>query len=221
MKRLRNWLIAAAVGVMLTCICLVLVVVFYKPDPETAARWTAEAVAGKTEAARPSDTPGPTSTAGQTNTPAPTDTPAPTNTPEPTPTPNWAGVTEWIFSDGLRVGVTQMEWGNDIGGLWRPDAEKIFLSIYIVAVNESTGERSFSASDFEIVDGSGQIGGLLIASKEPEFKAVCTVVPGGVCEGWWTTQLFDREGTRAGLIFRWNPGFFSVTQETAIVQPGQ
>jgi len=100
MKRLRNWLIAAAVGVMLTCICLVLVVVFYKPDPETAARWTAEAVAGKTEAARPSDTPGPTSTAGQTNTPAPTDTPAPTNTPVPMPTDDqtWMPLLAHVYS---------------------------------------------------------------------------------------------------------------------------
>jgi len=219
MKRLRNWIIAAAVGLMLTCICLVVVVIFYKPDPETSARWTAEAAATAVEAARSSDTPGPTATTGPTSTPAPTDTPGPTDTPEPTPTPNWAGVTEWLFSDGLRVGVTQMEWGNSIGGIWRPDEEKLFLSLYIVAVNESTIERSFSASDFGIVDGSGQVGGLLIASKEPEFKSVCTVIPGGVCEGWWTTQMFDREETRANLVFRWNPGLFSTTQETAIVQP--
>lgn len=144
-------------------------------------------------------------------------TPTPTKTLilTPTPTPNTAGVTEWLVYKNQQVGVKEVAWDYRLG-YYRPASGKIYVSLYIMAVNIGQYEERFSASNFALVDGGGEISGKLIwDAKEPGF-GTCTVKPGGVCEGWWTTSIWDREEVKQNLLFRWSPGLFGPTQETEI-----
>ena len=101
---------------------------------------------------------------------------------------------------------------------WRPEKGKIFLSIYIVAIKNSEEEVTFFPWDIGIVDGGGEVHGRVIfGDKEPEFNS-CTIRPGGTCEGWWTTQIWDRPDVKENLIFQWEPGWFSDILEAPIIQ---
>jgi hypothetical protein len=164
-----------------------------------------------------------TKTATATRTPPPTKTPLPSKTPIPTktftPVPPAAGLTDWIVYQGKKVGVRDLSW-NKYLSYYRPDQGKIYVSLYIVAINESDSETTFFENDFELVDGGGEItGGVIFGRKEPEFNT-CTVKPGGTCEGWWTTMIWDRPEVKADLTFRWDPCLiFCDAMEIPIQQP--
>lgn len=168
----------------------------------------------------PTDTPPQTSTPSPTSTP--TNTPTPTATPTPTiaPTaiPDTAGLTNWMLYDGMQVGVREMRWNNSLG-YFRPEDGKIYVSVYIVAINLSEQTQTFSPSDFSLVDGGGQItGGVIFGEIEPEFSS-CTVRTNGVCEGWWTTQIWNRPEVKENLSFRWSPCLVMCSSlETPILQ---
>jgi uncharacterized protein YraI len=150
----------------------------------------------------PSPTLTPTNTTTPTNTPSPTNTPTPTVT--PTPIPNNAGVSEWIHHEGMLVGVREIRWNTSLG-YFTPDTDKIYISLYIVAINQSDTTQSFYDLDFSLIDGGGEItGGVIFGSISPEFDS-CTVLPGGTCEGWWTTMIWDRPEVRQDLTFQWDP----------------
>jgi len=146
----------------------------------------------------------------------PSPTPRPTRPPTATPLPETAGVTKWLVYDDEIVGVREVAWSYRIG-YYRPEAGRIFVSMYILAVNTGSGETRFWSDDFGLVDGGGEIHGeLLLPEKEPGF-GVCAIKPGGVCEGWWTTSVWDRAEVRTGLNFRWDPGLFDPILETEIL----
>ncbi len=146
----------------------------------------------------------------------------PTATPEPateelTATPIPAGATEWLTYEGKQVGVREIAWSYRLEH-YRPESGKIFLSLYIIGINAGDSEETFSPHNFSLVDGGGEISGqLLIEPKEPEFSP-CTVKPGGMCEGWWTTAIWDRPDVKENLMFRWDPGFWSEPLEVPIQQ---
>jgi predicted RNA-binding Zn-ribbon protein involved in translation (DUF1610 family)/flagellar basal body-associated protein FliL len=129
-----------------------------------------------------------------------------------------AGVTKWLIYKGLQIGVQKIEWSYSLS-YYRPENGKIFLSLYIVGVNNSTSEDSFDSSDIELVDGGGEVNGhLIIEPREPGFGS-CTVKQGGKCEGWWTTQILDRPEVKQNLTLRWSPCLlFCNSMETPIIQ---
>ncbi|MCI0395301.1 MAG: SH3 domain-containing protein [Chloroflexi bacterium] len=156
--------------------------------------------------ALPTNTPTPTKTSSPTSTLTPTPTPTITRTPipSPTPIPETAGASNWLLYEGLWVGVREIRWNTSLG-YFRPDAGKIYLSLYVVAINLSNQTQTFYSGDFALIDGGGQVSGQVIfGSIDPEFSS-CTVRSGGACEGWWTTMIWDRPEVRANLTFQWNP----------------
>lgn len=157
-----------------------------------------------------------TKTSTSTQTPIPSKTPTVTST--PTTIPDNAGVTDWLVYEGKRIGVREIIFNNYLG-YYRPDSGKIFVSLYIIAINESTSETSFFGNDLHLVDGGGEIThGVLLADKSPDFST-CTLKPGGSCEGWWTTMIWNRPEVRDNLFFRWDPCLlFCSAMETPIYQ---
>lgn len=102
------------------------------------------------------------------------------------------------------IGVREIVFSKYLG-YFRPETGKIFVSLYVVAINQSGEEKSFLESDLALVDGGGEISGSVIfGDKEPEFSS-CTLKPGGNCEGWWTTVIWDKPEVKDKLSFRWNP----------------
>lgn len=170
----------------------------------------------------PSRTPTPTSTPTQTATPTETQTPGPSPTPTatrtrlPTSTPDYsAGMTKWLVYEGQQVGVNDIAWSYSLD-YYRPERGKIFVSIYVLAANIGTDVETVNPLDFGLVDGGKQIHGeLMFGDREPRFS-LCTVKPGGVCEGWWTTSIWDTPEVRSNLYFRWSPDFWSPSIETRI-----
>ena len=149
--------------------------------------------------------------------PPPSPTPRPTRMPTATPFPTTAGMTRWLTHHGQRVGVKDIAWSTSLG-YFRAEAGHIYLSLYIIAVNTGEDTETFRPLDFSVVDGGGEItSGVVFGEKEPTFNA-CTVRPGGVCEGWWTTMIWNRPEVRSNLTLRWSPGWFVPTQETRIEQ---
>lgn len=141
-----------------------------------------------------------------TFTPTITFTPTKTQTAtiSPTPIPSTAGASDWISYDDKLIGVRKIVFSNYLG-YFVPETGKIFVSIYVVAINNTDSEYTFSKSDLKLVDGGGQItSGVIFAEKEPSFSG-CTMKPGGTCEGWWTTMIWDRPDVKNSLIFRWDP----------------
>jgi hypothetical protein len=134
----------------------------------------------------------------------------------PTAIPETAGVTDWLRYENTIVGVRKIAWDSYLG-YFRPEKDKIFLSIYIVAINLSEGEETFNPFDFALIDGGGEVNGQLLVSKEPEFS-LCTVRTNGVCEGWWSTAIWNRPEVQQNLIFRWSPSFWDPSMETPISQ---
>lgn len=116
------------------------------------------------------------------------------------------------------VGVRDIAF-NKYLGYYRAEQGKIYVSLYIVAINGSDRETSFFDDDFALVDGGGEVtGGVIFGRKEPEFSS-CTIKPGGVCEGWWTTMIWDRPEVKDKLTFRWDPCLlFCSAMETPINQ---
>ena len=129
-----------------------------------------------------------------------------------------AGVTQWLTHEGGAIGVRQIAWSYE-SGYYRVESGKIFLSLYVIAVNKGQEEVSFNPSDLAVVDGGGQINGqVVIEPREPEF-AYCSIKPGGRCEGWWTTFIWDRPDVKKNLVFRWSPCWVLCGPiETPIVQ---
>jgi len=149
--------------------------------------------------------------------PPATSTPTPTSAPTPTPLPDNAGITEWLVYGGTMVGVREMVWSYRID-YYRPESGKVFVSLYILAMNIGDSEESFYSGDFALVDGGGEIHGeLFLPEREPSFGS-CAIKPGGVCEGWWTTSIWDRDEVKEKLLFRWDPALFASIQETPIDQ---
>ncbi len=171
---------------------------FTPPTPTMTATSTVTATVTFT----PTKTPLPTNTLTPTKTPIPSRTP--TATLSPTPIPPIAGVSDWITYDDKLIGVREIVFSNYLG-YYRPETGKIFVSLYVVAINNSTQEYSFLESDLGLVDGGGEItSGVYFAEKEPSFSS-CTIKPGGACEGWWTTMIWDRPEVKNNLNFRWDP----------------
>lgn len=159
-----------------------------------------------TETPLPTSTPTPTLTFTPTATHTSTSTPTvtPTFTPTATPIPETAGLSDWAIHDGQHLGIMDISWDNYLS-YFRPDEGKIYVSLYIVAINLSDSEGTFFESNLSLVDGGGQVtGGVIFGEKEPAFST-CTVLPGGKCEGWWTTMIWDRPEVRQTLILRWDP----------------
>lgn len=149
-------------------------------------------------------------------TPTQTITPSPTFT--LTPIPDTPGITDWMIYDGMQVGIREMRWDRSLG-YFRPEEEKIYLSVYVIAINLSEKTQTFYPSDFDMVDGGGQISGHVIFGElDPTFTS-CTVRTNGVCEGWWTTMIWDREEVKRDLSFRWGPCLITCSPlETPIFQ---
>jgi hypothetical protein len=144
--------------------------------------------------------------------------PSPSPTSAPSGTPVSAGASSWLEDDGRVIGVREIAWNQSLG-FTRAESGKTLISIYIIGINRSDHERSFNPFEFSIIDGGGEVSGKgIFADKEPVFNS-CTVQPNGVCEGWWTTEIWDRPAVRAKLTLRWNPGLFSSTHETEITVP--
>jgi len=169
-----------------------------------------------TETLTPTITLTPTLTFTSTKTFTPTLTKTPTKSPTPTPLP--AGLSDWLIYDGIKVGVKDIAF-NKYLGYYSAEQGKIYVSIYLVAYNISASEESIFDSDIALVDGRGEItSGVLFGRKSPEFTS-CTLKPGGSCEGWWTTMIWDSPETKENLIFRWSPCWFSCGPfETQIFQ---
>jgi hypothetical protein len=164
-----------------------------------------------------------TYTSTKTYTPTRTSTKTLTRTKSPSPTatrtniPSGAGLTSWLIYKNTMLGVRELVWDKYLG-YYRPETGKIFVSIYIIALNRSDKTVTFSPMDISIQDGGGELSGrLLFSIKEPSFSS-CTVVPNGTCEGWWTTEIWDRPEVRQKLILRWTPSFWDPTLETSINQ---
>ena len=141
-----------------------------------------------------------------------------TPTPKFTATPNSAGLSEWMNDDGRILGVSDIYWSNYIG-YYRPETGNIFVSLYIIAKNNTDSDESFFASDINLVDGNGEVHGrMIIPEKEPSFSS-CTLIPGGTCEGWWTAEILDKPEVKENLSIRWDPcWFFCDTIELPINQ---
>lgn len=186
-------------------------------DPAVQATGTARSVAQATAAVL-AKTPRATSTPTapkDTATAGPSPTPTESPLPSPTGTPNWAGASEWLEKDGRVVGVKEVWWGRSLA-LSEADTGKTFVSLYILAVNNTNVEWLFDDGDFKIIDGGGEIHNALIyPSKEPEFGS-CKIQTGGTCEGWWTTQIWNRDEVKAALTLRWDPGLFDFEIETDV-----
>jgi len=129
-----------------------------------------------------------------------------------------AGVTKWLTYKGQQIGIQKIAWSYSLS-YYRPEDGKIFLSLYIIGVNKGTSEESFNPLDIGLVDGGGEVSGrVFIEPREPEYQ-LCTIKPGGRCEGWWTTMIWDRPAVKQSLTFRWSPCLlFCDSQETPIVQ---
>lgn len=204
--------LALAVVGSFVCVCVALVIAISSPD-------------AKNDATQEARNPTPDSTAlvnsisdalGTTFAPEITSEPTLTSV-IPSPTPELMGVTIWLEYESKRVGVKEIRFASSAGN-YRAESGKTFISLYIIAENHSDSDWSFSPIGFSIVDGGGQVNGrLLIEPREPEFEP-CQVIAGGMCEGWWTTEIFDRENVKENLVFRWSIGALYPTLETPIVQ---
>lgn len=182
------------------------------PSPTLAASATKVPVFTATQTLIPtkeaSPLPSPSNTRVPESTVAPTATNIPTLTNTPTitntPFPSTAGISDWaVYNDGY-LGVQEIAFDKFLG-YYSPESGKIFVSLYVVAFNMSASEVAFSDFDFSLVDGGGEVtSGALLASKEPSFST-CTILPGGKCEGWWTTIIWDRPEVKQNLVFRWDP----------------
>lgn len=170
----------------------------------------------------PTSTPTQTPTETSTVTPTPTNTATPTETSTPTPThtpiPSAAGLSGWIIYEDKYVGVSDIQWNYSLG-YFRAEKGKILVSLYIIAINKTDHEETFYESNIAMVDGGGEVtGGVIFSQVEPEFST-CTLKPGGVCEGWWTTMIWDRPEVKENLLLRWDPCFlFCDAMETEIHQ---
>ncbi len=174
----------------------------------------------------PSITP-PTATRTGTNTSTPTRTATSTKTLTPTktftlpptytPIPETAGITAWLIKDGQLLGIQKLSWDKYIS-FFVPEKGKIFISLYVIALNTTDQEVTFSSSSFELIDGGGEVTSGVIYGKDPTFGS-CTIQPGGKCEGWWTTEVWDRPEVKASLTFRWDPCLLLCgPMETPIIQ---
>lgn len=239
----RNLVIAVvAVGL---CLCGISLVAYLNTSPEDRARWTAEAATQVAQRSLPA-TPRPAATA-QPNTqivaaPTSTESPIPTSTLPPktatalarsssgsatvavkqTATAAWAGASQWLIYRDRQVGVTKSSWNSNLG-FFRAETGKILISFYIVAKNIGDHILNFGPDDFGLVDGGGEISGRAIGpEKEPTFSH-CDIKVGGTCEGWWTTQIWNRPAVTGQLVLQWNPGsILDSTQElTLTVKPPQ
>lgn len=145
-----------------------------------------------------SSTPSPSATASASVTPSASPTPT------STPLPESAGLSEWLTYEDLYVGVQDLRWDYSLG-YFRAERGKILVSLYIVALNKSDQQSYFSDSSFSLIDGGREeTSGVVFSEVEPSFSS-CSVLPGGKCEGWWTTMVWDRPEVRETLLFVWNP----------------
>jgi hypothetical protein len=185
--------------------------------PESTKTITPTSSKTPTETLDPSITP-PTSTASPTTTETATHTstytitPTPTQTRTPTVTPTLiptdAGISRWMVHDSVYVGVRDIDW-NYYLGYYRAETGKIYVSLYIKVINNSDTETTVFWSDLSLIDGGGEIsGGVIFGELEPAFST-CTLRPGGSCEGWWTTMIWDRPDVKNNLTLRWDPCFFN------------
>jgi hypothetical protein len=160
--------------------------------------------------------PTPTTTPTLTATSSPTITRTPTMTVTPTITP-MPMMSNWLDDEGSYAAVKEIAWNRWIG-YHRPDSGKIYLSLYIVTVNNGGDEATFFPGDFHLVDGGGEVSDYeWFGNLEPEFSS-CTVKPGGICQGWWTTMIWDKPETKANMLFRWEPSWFDDALETGIFE---
>lgn len=132
-------------------------------------------------------------------------------------TPPTAGASDWLEYHGLKIGVSELRWDYSLN-YFTPQEGMIYFSAYIIAVNESDVEETFFESDIEVVDGGGEVRGDVILSYVSPRFSTCTVKPGGACEGWWTTQMWDRPEVRENLLLRWEPSWGNPALETEIRQ---
>lgn len=134
-----------------------------------------------------------------------------------TPTPDSAGVSGWMNHRDRYVGAKDIAFDTHLG-YYRPEQGKIFVSIYIIAKNNSTSTVTFTRGSFGLIDGQGRLLGRAIsATKGPSFST-CTVRPGGVCEGWWTSIVINQPASRNELRLYWDPCFLCSRLEVPIEQ---
>lgn len=220
---LRNISLVSVLGVLFTCGACFVLTAIYSSSPEYKATQTARAADTRTAVAValiPTKTPQPSPTTTPTKRPTAGPSPTASDTPLPTPTetPNWAGASEWLENGSQLVGVKDVWWGRSLG-YYGADSGKTFVSLYIIAINNSNTEWVFNDSEFQLIDGGGEVHlALLLPEKEPAFGS-CKVQKGGICEGWWTTQIWNRDEAKDQLTLRWDPGLFETDIETA-VDPG-
>lgn len=143
--------------------------------------------------------------------------PAPSPESSPSLLPPNAGASEWLVSGSRAIGVREISWDTSLNGFELAKGE-IYLSLYIVGLPIGTNSTIFSPLEIAVVDGDGEVHETLILErKDPPF-ALCTAAQGGACEGWWTTQVPDRNKTRRSLTLRWEPSLLLAPLETSIWQ---
>lgn len=151
------------------------------------------------------------------NNPSSSLTATPQPTPSPTPFPTSASRSEWMTYNGLYVGVEDIRWNYSLR-YWRAEKEKIYVSVYIKAINLSNSHKTFYASDFGLIDGGNLAhSNVIFGEVEPTFST-CSALPGGLCEGWWTTMIWDRPESRKNLQLVWEPCFLCSATSTPISQ---
>lgn len=140
-----------------------------------------------------------------------------TPSPESSPLPPSAGASEWLISGSRALGVKEIAWDTSLNNFELAKGE-IYLSLYIVGLPTGATSTIFSPLEIAVVDGDGEVHETLILErKDPPF-ALCTAGPGASCEGWWTTQIPDRNKARRSLTLRWEPSLLSTPLETPIEQ---
>jgi hypothetical protein len=147
------------------------------------------------------------------------ETPEPdlTQTPSVTPIPDSAGLTEWMVYKNLYVGVKDISWDYYFG-YFVPEKGEVFLSLYIIAINNSNSSQTFKEGDFGVIDGNKNLQGhTLFSSKEPSFGR-CTVRSGGKCEGWWSTIVLDQPDVKENITLFWDPCLFCERIEIQVLE---
>jgi len=120
-----------------------------------------------------------------------------------------------LEKDGLRLAVQEIAWDEKLG-IWEAGPGEVYLSLYIVATNDSGEVATFNPLDFATIDGNGEVNGTsILAERAPKFN-LCLAAPADVCQGWWTTQMVDQPETRAGVVFRWKPDWFDAPVEVSL-----
>lgn len=145
-KKRRPLVIAAVVGLVVVCLCLVGVMLLDGDDggPAAAVEPTATMAPANTEAARAPTAPLPS-----------TDAPEPTATAAPTDTPAMAGVGDRVESGGIALTVLDARRETEVSEFMTPAEGNVYLVIEALIENVSRDEAPYNLLYFSAKDSDG------------------------------------------------------------------